>query len=177
ARLAVVFGLVAFYLGPEVALLIYMFNLFVIAVTGRLLSGLMPEKSAGLILEIPPYRAPSLKTVLQKAWFRGKEFIYEAWPLLIAGSVVLAFLKYFSLTGIFNWFARPVTWVLGLPNEVGVPLIFGILRKELSLIMLRQALNVTDFSSALSPEQMISFTVFVVFYIPCLATLAVLRKE
>ena len=45
------------------------------------------------------------------------------------------------------------------------------------MIMLRQALNVTDISQALNPEQMITFTIFVVFYIPCLATLAALRKE
>jgi ferrous iron transport protein B len=43
--------------------------------------------------------------------------------------------------------------------------------------MLRQALNVADFSVALSAVQMVTFTVFVVFYIPCLATLAVLRRE
>jgi ferrous iron transport protein B len=51
------------------------------------------------------------------------------------------------------------------------------LRKELSLIMLRQALQVTDFSAALTPIQMVTFTVFVVFYVPCLATLAALRRE
>jgi ferrous iron transport protein B len=67
--------------------------------------------------------------------------------------------------------------MLGLPTQVGVPLIFGILRKELSLIMLRQALGAADFSSVLTPVQMITFTVFVVFYIPCLATLAVLKRE
>ena len=77
----------------------------------------------------------------------------------------------------FNLSVRPLTWSLGLPSPVGVPLIFGIFRKELSLIMLRQALGVTDFSAALSPVQMISFTVFVVFYIPCLATLSALRRE
>jgi ferrous iron transport protein B len=43
--------------------------------------------------------------------------------------------------------------------------------------MLRQALGVSDFSAALDAEQMITFTVFVVFYIPCLATLAALRRE
>jgi len=56
-------------------------------------------------------------------------------------------------------------------------LIFGILRKELSLIMLRQALNVTNFDQGLTAIQMITFTVFVVFYIPCLATLAMLKRE
>jgi ferrous iron transport protein B len=72
---------------------------------------------------------------------------------------------------------RPFTWLLGLPSAVGVPLIFGVLRKELSLIMLRQALDVTDFSQALSPVQMITFTVFIVFYLPCVATLMALRRE
>ncbi|HEY3340657.1 MAG TPA: ferrous iron transport protein B, partial [Anaerolineae bacterium] len=60
ARLAVVFGLVAFYLGPVLALMIYLFNLFVIAITGKLLSKFMPEDSPGLILEMPVYRIPTL---------------------------------------------------------------------------------------------------------------------
>lgn len=177
ARLAVVFGLVAFYLGPRLALGIYIFNLFVIAITGRILSNLMPEDTPGLILEIPMYRMPTFRTVFSKAWFRAREFVVEAWPILIVGSVVLALLNYFRITPYFDILIRPITWVLGLPKQVGVPLIFGILRKELSLIMLRQALGVTDFSAALTPVQMMTFTVFVVFYIPCLATLAVLRRE
>ena len=45
------------------------------------------------------------------------------------------------------------------------------------MIMLHQALGVADLSLVLSSVQMITFTVFVVFYIPCLATLAVLRGE
>jgi ferrous iron transport protein B len=60
---------------------------------------------------------------------------------------------------------------------VGFPLVFGILRKELSLIMLRQSLQVADISAALSPEQMVSYTIFVVFYVPCLATLVAIRRE
>ena len=177
ARLSVVFGLVAFYLGPMLALAIYLFNLLVIAVTGRLLSHLMPEDTPGMILEMPVYRLPSLKNLFHKTWFRAREFIFEAWPLLIFGSVVLALLQYFNLARYVNALVLPVTWLLGLPAEVGVPLIFGVLRKELSLVMLHQALGVADFSLALTPVQMITFTVFVVFYIPCLATLAVLRRE
>jgi ferrous iron transport protein B len=177
ARLAVVFGVVAFYLGPSLALTIYLFNLVVIALTGRILSLLMPEETPGMILEMPVYRLPALKNLLHKTWFRAREFIFEAWPLLIIGSLVLALLQYFAITIWFNALARPVTWSLGLPAEVGVPLIFGILRKELSLVMLQQALGVTDFSTVLSPVQMITFTVFVVFYIPCLATLAAIRRE
>ena len=177
ARLAVVFGLVAFYLGPALALAIYLFNLFVIAITGKLLSNFMPEDSPGLILEMPVYRIPTLRTVMQKSWFRVREFIVEAWPVLIVGSIVLTLLSYYSLTPYFNIAVRPITWALGLPDPVGMPLIFGVLRKELSLIMLSQALGSTNFSTVLTPVQMITFSVFVVFYIPCLATLSVLRRE
>jgi len=177
ARLAVVFGLVAFYLGPVVALWIYLFNLFVIAITGRIISALLPEDTPGLILEMPVYRVPTFKTVFQKAWFRAREFVVEAWPILIIGSIILSILNYYNFARMINILVLPITWFLGLPYEVGVPLIFGILRKELSLIMLRQALNVTNFDQGLTAIQMITFTVFVVFYIPCLATLAMLKRE
>ena len=126
---------------------------------------MIPEVTPGLILEIPVYRMPALNSVLRKTWFRAREFIVEAWPILIIGSVVLAILDRLNFSQWFNLLTRPITWLLGLPSSVGIPLIFGILRKELSLIMLRQALGVTDFSLALTPVQMITFTVFVVFYI------------
>jgi len=177
ARLAIVFGLVAFYLGPFIALLIYILDLIVIALTGRMLSKLLPEVTPGLIMEMPVYRVPTVKAVFHKAWFRIREFIVEAWPVLILGSVVLSIFNYFNLSQYFNIFLRPLSWALGLPSEVGVPLIFGILRKELSLIMLGQALGSMNFATVLTPVQMITFTVFVVFYMPCLATLVVIRKE
>ena len=177
ARLSVVFGLVAFYLGPVYALAIYLFNIFVIAFLGKILNRLIPEDSPGLILEMPIYHLPTLRSVVNKTWFRVREFVFEAWPLLIAGSAVMAVLNFYKLSLYLNIPIRPITWLLGLPSETGVPLIFGILRKELSLIMLRQALGVADFSAALTSIQMVTFSVFVVFYIPCLATLSMLRKE
>lgn len=177
ARLAVVFGLVAFYLGPVVALGIYLFNLFVIALTAMLLSKLVPETSPGLILEMPVYRIPTLRTVSNKAWWRIREFIVEAWPLLIVGSVILAIFNYLNIAIYLNTLVSPLSWALGLPKEVGVPLIFGVLRKELSLVMLGQALGSMEFSQVLSPVQMITYSVFVVFYMPCMATMVAIRKE
>jgi small GTP-binding protein len=177
ARLAVIFGLVAFYLGPLAAFALYLFNLLVIAVTGRILSKMMPEDTPGLILEMPTYRIPTLKNVTGKAWFRVREFVVEAWPLLIAGSAILAALNFFNAAIAFNWLVRPLTWSLGLPAAVGVPLIFGILRKELSLVMLGQALGTVNFDTALSTPQMVTYATFVMFYLPCLATLSVLKRE
>lgn len=177
ARMAVVFGLVAFYLGPGLALAIYLFDLFVIALTAKILNKFMQDDSPGLILEMPVYRVPTLRTVTNKAWWRIREFIVEAWPLLIVGSMTLSVLSFINATVVFNALLRPLSWLLGLPGEVGVPLIFGVLRKELSLVMLGQALGSMTFSLVLTPVQMITYAVFVVFYVPCLATMLVIRKE
>ncbi|MCP4139398.1 MAG: ferrous iron transporter B [Chloroflexi bacterium] len=177
AILSVVFGLVAFYLGPLIALILYLLNIFIIALVGRVLTAMIPEDTPGLILEIPPYRIPTPRTVVQKAWFRIKEFLVEAWPLLIAGSAILALANYFHAADFFNTLFRPITWTLGLPSATGVPLIFGIFRKELSLVMLGQALGSMSFDTVFTSVQMITFTVFVMFYIPCLATLGALRRE
>jgi ferrous iron transport protein B len=177
ARLSVIFGLVSFYLGPWAALGIYFFNLLVIAITGRIITRFLPEDSPGLILEMPVYRMPTLRSVSSKAWFRIREFIFEAWPLLIIGSVVLAALNYYSVTPYLDKIFQPITWALGLPSTVGTPLLFGIFRKELSLVMLAQALGTSDFGSALTAEQMMVYTIFVIFYIPCISTIVTIKNE
>lgn len=177
ARMAVIFGLAAFYLGPVYGVGIYFLNIVVIALTGRIISHFLPEDSPGLILEMPVYRFPTLRTVTSKAWLRIREFIVEAWPLLIVGSVVLAVMNYYQLSQITDVILRPITWLLGLPSQVGTPLIFGILRKELSLVMLGQALGSMNFDQVLTKIQMLTYTLFVVFYVPCLATLLAIRKE
>jgi ferrous iron transport protein B len=51
------------------------------------------------------------------------------------------------------------------------------MRKELSLLMLMQAVGTTNMAAVMTPAQMMTFTMFVVFYIPCLATIAVLWRE
>ena len=147
------------------------------ALTGRIITFFLPEDSPGLILEMPVYRMPTIKTVTAKAWFRIREFIFEAWPVLIVGSIVLAVLNYFSITQYINALTQPLNWLLGLPKEVGTPLVFGVFRKELSLVMLAQAFGTSDYAAVMTHEQMMVFTVFVVFYIPCLATMIAIRGE
>jgi ferrous iron transport protein B len=177
ARTTIVFALVAYYLGPNLALLLYILNLLVIGISGNLLSRMRPESSAGLIMEIPTYQVPGFKAVVNKVWFRLREFIVLAWPLLIVGSVILSLLEYFELFDIINERFHPFTsGLLGLPSEVSITLIFGILRKELSLIMLVQALGTSDFAAVMSDAQIMVFTAFSMFYMPCLATLAMLRS-
>jgi ferrous iron transport protein B len=176
ARTTIVFALVGYFVGPLPALGFYLLNLLVVAAAGRLMLRVRPEVSPGLILEIPPYRLPSARVILGKLWFRLREFIVVAWPILIVGSIVLSLLEHFDLAGALNAALAPITSVLlGLPPDVGVSLVFGILRKELTIVMLVQALGTTDFAAVLTTGQMCVYTAFALFYVPCLATLATLR--
>jgi len=177
ARTTIVFGLIGYFLGPHLAFLLYVVNLVVIAVVGKILTRLAPSVTPGLILEIPSYKVPSLRVVSSKVWLRIREFFRHAVPVLLLGSVVLALLEVAGATRVLNLIVSPITWALGLPLSLGVTLIFGIFRKELSLVMLFQALGTTQVLSVLTTGQMLTFTLFVIFYIPCIATLVVLKHE
>jgi ferrous iron transport protein B len=180
ARTTIVLALVAFFLGPVYALGFYFFNILIVAVIGRLLSFFFKDPSPGLILEIPSLKAPSLANMGRKTYLQLKYFVKFAWPLLVGGSVVLSLLHYLNLDRLLNAaFAPLVVHGLGLPKELGITLIFGFLRKELSLIMMLQALGVDykNLLTVISREQILVFTVFVSFFIPCLSTFAILWKE
>jgi len=180
ARTTVILALIAFYLGPAWALGFYIFNIILVAVIGRVISFFFKTPSPGLILEIPSLKIPSLKNILQKTFFQLKSFIKFAWPILIAGSVVLSIFQLLNLDRVINYVLSPlVVKGLGLPQELGATLIFGFLRKELSLIMMLQALGVNyqSLMTIISKQQLVIFVVFINFFIPCLSTVAILWKE
>ncbi|RLI35511.1 ferrous iron transport protein B [Candidatus Bathyarchaeota archaeon] len=178
ARTAVILALVAFYLGPQWALFLYLFNLTVIAALSKLLSSKLKAESPGLILEIPSYKLPPPGSLAKKVWLHLREFVFFAWPILILGSLVMVVLELAGLLNLFNLLLEPLTvWVLGLPKEVGVTLILGILRKELTLVMLIQALGTAKVATVLSPLQIMVFTIFITFYVPCISTIMVTARE
>jgi len=180
ARTTIILALVAFYLGPLWALGFYVFNFLLVAVLGRIITLFFKTPSPGLILEIPSLKFPSFKNMLKKTLFQLKSFVKIAWPILIAGSIVLGFLQFLNFDRFINLILSPlVVKGLGLPQELGVTLVFGFLRKELSLVMMLQALGVgyKDLMTVISKEQLIVFTVFISFFIPCLSTVALLWKE
>ncbi|MBN2199157.1 MAG: ferrous iron transport protein B [Candidatus Aminicenantes bacterium] len=180
ARTMIILALVAAFLGPWWALGFYVVNMIVIAVLGRVITAFYREPSPGLILEIPSLKAPSLKNMARKTWIQLLAFIKFAWPLLVAGSVVLSLLQHFGADAVLNAVLSPfVVHGLGLPSDLGVTLVFGFLRKELSLVMMLQALGVDygELLGFLTRQQILVFVVFVNFFIPCLSTFGILWKE
>jgi small GTP-binding protein len=177
ARMTVIFALVGFYLGASYALGIYALNLFVVVLAGHVLAKIWPEISPGMLMEVPAYRVPVPRVVWLKTWWRLREFVMVAFPLLVLGSIVLSLVDFYGWQHGINAALSPLTGLLGLPRSVGLTLIFGVLRKELSLLMLMQALGTTHVLGAMTAAQIIIFTLFVTFYLPCMATLASMMRE
>lgn len=180
ARTAVILALIAFFLGPWWALGFYAFQFFLVALVGNLLSLFFKEPSPGLILEIPSIKVPSIRIVWAKVFGQLRYFVQFAWPILIAGSLGLSLLQILSIDVWINQILKPlVKGILDLPADLGVTLIFGFLRKELSLIMMLQALKI-DYQSlplVMTKGHLVVFTAFVSLFIPCLSTVAIIWKE
>jgi ferrous iron transport protein B len=178
ARTVIIMGLVGAYVGIEWALALYVLNIGIIFTLGKLTNQIIPGEPVGLIMEMHPYRLPSVGLALKQAWFRVREFIVLAFPLIIASSLVIKILELTELLGVISDAISPVTsgW-LGLPPVVGILLIFGILRKELIPVILAAVVGTSDFSAVLTPLQMFTLALVSMLYVPCIATVAALKKE
>jgi ferrous iron transport protein B len=178
ATTVIILGLVGAFVSIQWALALYVINLLIIFFLGRLAFKALPGEPTALIVEMSDYRAPHLKTVLKQTWFRLMEFVKMAFPLIIVGSLVIKMVEILNLLEPIANILSPVTvtW-LGLPAITGIALIFGVLRKELTLIMLATLLETTNFAQVMTSVQMIVFTLVAMLYIPCIATIAALVKE
>jgi ferrous iron transport protein B len=177
ARSAVILALAGKYLGGLGVFAIFMLTMIVIAVIGQLLRRRYVTDGPGQVQEIPPYALPSLRSMLASTWERTSDILTIVTPLLVGGSVVLALLGHIGADKVINSVFTPVTvWWLGLPVVLGVPILFGILRKELSLLMIYQALGTFDVGGQLDWVQIMTFLVFLTFYFPCVSTFAVMLK-
>jgi len=178
ARTVVILGLVARFVGFGWAMGLYVFNLILIFVLGRIAFKTVPGEPLGLIMEMPTYKKPSIKVMLIKTWNRSKDFIYIAFPLMVAGSLIIELLRLVGLLEIIGIVMSPifVSW-LGLPDFTAIPLVFGILRKELTLVLLADVSGTVSFDLVLTPVQMIVFSLVTMIYIPCVATIGALMRE
>jgi ferrous iron transport protein B len=128
--------------------------------------GFLPE----LLIEIPPYRLPSLRALASKMWMRVAGFLVEALPIVLAAIFVVNVL--YSLN-VFHYIADASAGVVhtlwGLPKDAIVPLLLGILRKEMGAGMFAPL--------ALTTKQLVSGCVILSMFFPCVATFVVLLRE
>lgn len=185
ARTAVIFGAVAFYAGWQPTLVLYAILIVVWVAIGLGLNQVMPGQSAGLVMEMFPFRIPHLRTIFKKTWFRFKAFAEMAVPILIVGSVLLGALYELDwLQKLAGPLSPVVEGWMGLPAVAGLTLIMGILRKELALQLLI-ALAIVEAGPdvqnnllvIMDKGQLFVFALVTAIYIPCAATIAALARE
>jgi len=147
------------------------FILFIVwIVLGRILNAVMEGNSPELILEIPPYRLPSMRAVSRKLWMRMAAYFKEAVPFVLLGVLVVNVLNYLNALKILADAAAPLmTRVFGLPKEAVFALVLGFLRKDVAVGMLG--------ALSLTPKQMIVSVTVLCMSFPCIATFVVLAKE
>lgn len=177
ARSAIILALAGKYLGGFGVAAIFLLTMIVIALLGQLLRRRYPRGGPGQVQEIPPYRMPRWRPMVKETWARTSDILTIVTPLLVGGSVVLALLAHVGADQTINTVLAPITnWWLGLPVVLGVPILFGVLRKELSLLMIYQALGSFEVGNYLDSVQIMTFLLFLTFYVPCISTFAVMLK-
>jgi ferrous iron transport protein B len=128
--------------------------------------GFLPE----LLIEIPPYRTPSFLALCSKMWMRVWGFLKEALPVVMAAIFIVNLLYVFKVfEHIAHLTAPVVTRLWGLPEEAIVPLLIGILRKDVAIGMLAPI--------ELTTHQLITGSVILAMFFPCIATFVILFRE
>lgn len=128
--------------------------------------GFLPE----LLIEIPPYRTPSFLALCSKMWMRVLGFLKEALPVVMAAIFIVNLLYVFKVfEQVAHLTAPVVTRLWGLPEEAIVPLLIGILRKDVAIGMFAPL--------ELTTHQLITGSVILSMFFPCIATFVILFRE
>ncbi len=152
---------------------------------------------APFIMEMPPYRIPTLFAALEHMWSRGELYLRKAGTFILVGAVIVWALASFpvgveygsqeSYAGALGTAIQPIFEPLGFDWKISVALIFGFLAKEVVVGALGVLYGAGDDEEALtaalledpamSPITALTLMVFTLLYLPCIAATAVMRQE
>ena len=167
--------------GSVVIMCLYIIGLLVALLTSLSLRKTVLKGEAEYIMELPPYRIPNLKDVWNLTWNRTKHFLQKAGTVILGMSVVIWFLTHYptpnldrSFAGTLGKAVQPVFSHLGWNWQLVLSILMGAIAKEVVV----ETLKMLGFPlSTLHPADALAFMVFVLLYMPCMATIAVIRGE
>ena len=177
---------------PVVLFSLYVFSFAAAILTALLFKRYFPNNEP-FVLELPPYRFPTLRQMLLRGWHEVRHFINRATKFIIAGVVLVWLLTHFpssaapasadTLAGMVGAWLHPLFSPIGITAELTIALIFGFVAKEIVIGSLAviyglsgEALSGT-IAHQLDWVQAYSFMLFTLIYTPCLSTIATLRSE
>jgi ferrous iron transport protein B len=195
-RLTVLAFLAPIFFGSNAALVsggLVALNLFVLAAIGVSLNqAAFGGERMAFIMELPLYHRPNLRTIVLFVWHRSKVFLSTAGSIILFVSVIVWVLasfpgpgiEYSFLAGMGRWL-EPVAALLGLDWRMVVALLSSFLAKENTIatlsVLFRAGQGGTSLeqvlAGSLTPAAALAFLVVQMLFIPCIATIAVMRQE
>ena len=182
---------------------IYFSGIILSVIMASILSKYMfPEETSFFIMELPPYRIPTLKTLLLHTWERSKLYLQKAGTFILICSIIIWFITSFpvpeknknllegSYAGQAGKLIEPLIRPLGLDWKSGIALVSGLAAKEVVISTIGTIYNLEEVDensislkeaikkdNNFSPLKAISLLLFVLLYMPCLSAMSVIYKE
>ncbi len=193
--------------GSLVMLGLYALGVILGIITAKILSHFIKEDNLPFVMELPPYRVPTAKSIFRHTWEKGKHYLQKMGGIILIASIAIWFLGYFPLNdgtmtpaehqeqsyiGLIGKAIEPVLKPLGFDWRMGVGVLTGIAAKELviSTMGVLYSGNAESYeaaggdtmlqqalSSTITPAAALAFMVFVLLYFPCIATFVALKQE
>lgn len=196
ARLQVFLFMTTALFTPQQAPVV-LFSLYIVSFAAAFGSALLLRRrlvsNEPFVLELPPYRLPTLPQVMLRGWHEVRHFLRRASTFIIIGVVMVWVLTHYpvatppggpeSLAGIMGAWLSPVLDPIGIGAQMAVILVFGFVAKEIVLgsLVAMTGLQGAELIGFLSTNmdwvQAYSFMLFVLLYTPCLSTVATMRSE
>ena len=184
-----------------VLLCIYATGIILAVLMARLFSKfLVKGDDAPFVMELPPYRMPTTKSILRHTWEKGAQYLKKMGGIIMIASIIIWFLGYYphhdaydtvveqqenSYIGQIGKAVEPVIEPLGFDWKLGIGLISGVGAKELVVSTLGvlytneedvENVNLSD-RIPITPLAALAYMLFVLIYFPCIATLAAIKQE
>jgi ferrous iron transport protein B len=180
-----------------IVLSLYVLGIAVALILAKIFSTtLLKSETSLFVIELPPYRLPQFQSLWRSTWDKGKGFVRKAGTFIFAGSVFIWLLSYAGPNGLkvdmdHSYLAAignviaPILEPIGFGTwQAAASLITGFLAKEAII----STMNIIYFvpsdatlqgllANYYTPLAAYSFMVFILLYIPCLATVATIYKE
>ena len=148
-------------------------------------------ESSPFVMELPPYRMPSMKSVSRHTWEKGKQYLKKMGTTILVASIVVWALSYFphhaeateeqqmelSYIGQIGKFVEPVIRPCGLAWKEGVALIAGVGAKEIVASTMAVLYHGDITASGMTTLTAFTFLLFVLLYMPCIPTCIGIKNE
>lgn len=184
-----------------VLLCIYATGIILAVLMARLFSKfLVKGDDAPFVMELPPYRMPTTKSIFRHTWEKGAQYLKKMGGIIMIASIIIWFLGYYpqhdayetvaeqqenSYIGQIGKAVEPVIEPLGFDWKLGIGLISGVGAKELVVSTLgvlytnEEDVENVNLSNRIpiTPLAALAYMLFVLIYFPCIATLAAIKQE